>query len=73
MSTVVGIEAPKLSSKKNRISLHIRQIDNGFVLNVNKDTKEGYEDIELAITSLPKLLKAVGTFLRENSPEKEED
>jgi hypothetical protein len=62
----------KLPSKgKDRISAHIRKIDNGFVLSIDKDTSEGFENVELAITSLPKLLKALATFLKEETSEEE--
>jgi len=67
MSVNIAADVPKLGpvSNKIRISMSIRKIDNGFILTVDKNTQNGYEMTELAITSLPKLLRAVGTFFKE--------
>lgn len=69
-STALGtIGAAKSPSSKKHISLNVRKIDNGYILSVNIDRSDSYESVELAITSLPKLLKAIGTFLREEEAE----
>ncbi len=72
MSTTIatgGIATP--GSNKQYITLNIRAIDNGFLLEA---TKSGavYERIELSFPTLPKLLKAVGTFLKEGEGEDKE-
>ncbi len=73
MSTREMIEKqPAGRTMKEHISMNIRKIDNGFVLSINKDGPDGYESVELAITSMPKLLKAIATFLKEAEGEKEE-
>lgn len=79
-TTETGSKSPSISfgtgpagiptkQRKYACNLHIRAIDNGFVLSVDKDTPEGYQNVELAITSLPKLLKAICTFLKADSKE----
>jgi len=64
----IAAKSPEGSSK-TRVSLNVRKIDNGYILNVNLDKPDKYESVELAITILPKLLKAIGTFLREEEVE----
>lgn len=58
-------------SNKISINMHIRKIDNGFILSIDKNGPEGYESAELAVTSLPKLLRAIATFLKEEDKEGE--
>ena len=52
------------TTRKRRVSVNIRTIDNGYLLSVNIDNPDAYESVELGISSLPKLLKAITTFLK---------
>jgi hypothetical protein len=67
-----GATEARIHKSKTSVSAHIRLLDNGYLLSVNKDTKDGYESVEIAITSLPKLLKAIGTIFKEISSNEEE-
>lgn len=60
----LGSVATLGAERKDRLSLTIRKIDNGYLLEVHKETDGKYEDVEIAVMTLPKLLKAIGTFLK---------
>ncbi len=66
MSTLsgAGMIATEINGKKQKISINIRTLDNGYLLSVTKELPQ-FETVELGINSLPKLLKAVATFLKE--------
>jgi hypothetical protein len=61
----IGMGSINPTPRKSTLSLRVRVIDNGYILTVDKDTPDGYQTVELAITSLPKLLKSIGIFLKE--------
>ena len=58
-------DVPTSVSEKTTLRLSIRTIDNGFILEATKEGPNSkYERVELSFPTLPKLLKAVGTFLK---------
>ena len=66
--TALGKNISNLDSipvnKKKRISISIRTLDNGFLLSVDISGQDSNEFVELGIQTLPKLLKAIATFLK---------
>ena len=68
MPTTLGYESSAKSARvsKLRTNIHVNLIDNGYVMRVCRDMPDGrFEEVELAFPSIPKLLKAVATFLKE--------
>lgn len=64
MSIETAASTLPVEGRKQKISLSIRTLDNGYLLSATRELPH-YEQVELGIGTLPKLLKAIATFLKD--------